>query len=348
LLEFEIILQVRSCLATRLVSDADAAIVPRAMTSRSCWIITEGHAGMEAQCRGLADALGLAPVIKRIRIRRFWSALPKIFWFAPLRALAADSDRIEPPWPDLVISCGSAGARIAAAIRSSSEGRTRAVHIQDPKMDLRRFDLIIAPRHDRLAGDNVLASKAAIHPVTPQKLADGARQWAPKLAALPRPLIAVLIGGSNGRHRLTSDIMRGLADHLAALARRTGGALAVTPSRRTGTENETVLREHLNGVPAYIWDGKGDNPYFGLLALADAIVVTEDSVSMTSEAVATGKPVYVARLAGESRRLRRFHQMLMDDGITRAFDGSFASWTYTPPDDTGHAAAEIRRRFGWA
>jgi mitochondrial fission protein ELM1 len=318
------------------------------MTSRSCWIITEGHAGMEAQCRGLAAALGLAPVIKRVRVRWLWDILPNRFWFAPLRALAADSDRLDPPWPDLVISCGSVGAPLAAAIRAASGGRTRAVHIQDPKMDAHRFDLIIAPRHDGLSGDNVLSSKAAIHPVTPQKLADGARQWAPAFATLPRPLIGVLIGGSNGRHRLTPEIVGRLADDLAALARRTGGSLAVTPSRRTGAENESALRERLKDVPTYIWDGKGDNPYFGLLALADAIVVTEDSVSMTSEAVATGKPVYVAALAGDSRRLRRFHQMLMEDGITRPFDGKLASWTYEPPNDTEHAAAEIRRRFGWA
>jgi mitochondrial fission protein ELM1 len=318
------------------------------MTSRSCWIVTEGHAGMEAQCRGLAEALGLNPVIKRARISRFWNALPKPLWFAPLRMLARDSDPIAPPWPDLVISCGSAGGRIAAAIRSVSDGRTRVVHIQDPKMDRRRFDLIIAPRHDGLSGDNVLISKAAIHPVTRQKLEDGARRWAPTFADLPRPLVAVLIGGSNGRHRLTPEIIRQLASGLARLARENGGGLAVTPSRRTGAENEAILRAELTGIPAFIWDGKGDNPYFGMLALADAIVVTEDSVSMTSEAVATGKPVYVARMAGESRRLRHFHQMLMQDGITRPFDGTLASWTYEPPDDTARAAAEIRRRFGWA
>jgi mitochondrial fission protein ELM1 len=318
------------------------------MGARSCWIITEGHAGMEAQCRGLADALHLTPVIKRVRIRRLWSLVPKRLWFAPLQTLAADSDRLDPPWPDLVISCGSASAPLAAAIRLASGGRTRAVHIQDPRIDPQLFDLIIAPRHDGLSGANVLQSKAAIHPVTPQKLAEGARQWRPTLSKLPQPMIAVLIGGSNGRHRLTTDVVRRLADDLAALARQTGGSLAVTPSRRTGAENEAVLRERLQGVPAFIWDGKGENPYFGLLGLADAIVVTEDSVSMTSEAVATAKPVYVAALAGESRRLRRFHRMLMDDGITRPFDGSFASWTYEPPDDTAHAAAEIRRRFGWA
>lgn len=303
---------------------------------------------MEAQCRGLADALGLHPVIKRIRLRWLWDVLPNRLWFAPFKSLAADSDRLDPPWPDLVISCGGVAAPLAAAIRRASGGRTRAVHIQDPKMNPHDFDLIVAPRHDGLSGDNVLASKVAIHPVTPEKLAEGAQKWGAKFATLPRPLAAVLIGGSNGRHRLTPAIMRRLAGELATLARNTGGGLAVTPSRRTGAQNEAALRNSLKGVPAFIWDGKGENPYFGMLAVADVIVVTEDSVSMASEAVATGKPVYVARLAGESRRLRRFHRMLMQDGITRHFDGSFATWTYQPPDDTARAAAEIRRRFGWA
>jgi uncharacterized protein len=317
------------------------------MVSRTCWILTEGHAGMEAQCRGLAEALGLAPTVKRVRVRLPWDALPNRLWFRPLAALTADSDKLAPPWPDLVISCGNVSAPLAAAIRRESGGRARAVHIQDPKMDHRQFDLVIAPRHDGLTGGNVLSSAAAIHPVTPDKLAEGARRWAPALAHLPRPMVAVLIGGSNGRHRLTPAIATRLADDLAWLARQTGGSLAVTPSRRTGADNESVIRERLKEVPAFIWDGRGDNPYFGLLGLADAIVVTEDSVSMTSEAIATGKPVYVAAVGGESRRLRRFHRMLMDDGITRPFDGDFAPWTYTPPDDTARAAAEIRRRFGW-
>ena len=144
-----------------------------------------------------------------------------------------------------------------------------------------------------------------------------------------------------------AEISRQLAADLARMAKATGGSLAVTPSRRTGADNEQALRDGFRDTRAYIWDKEGDNPYFGLLALADVIVVTEDSVSMTSEAIATGKPVYVAPLAGESRRIRRFHQDLIDDGITRRFDGTFATWRYDPPDDTARAAAIIRQRLSW-
>lgn len=303
---------------------------------------------MEAQCRGLAEALGLTPTIKRVRARAPWAWLPKQLWLFPLAAPTPDSDTLAPPWPDIVISCGSAGAAFGVGIKRASGGRTRLVNIQNPKMNPRHFDVLVVPFHDGYAPPNAIVTKLAVHPVTPTKLAEAAQKWAPRLSHLPRPLVAVLVGGANGRHRLTPQITARLADDLARLARSTGGALAVTPSRRTGAENERILRERLADVPAYMWDGQGDNPYLGLLAVADAIVVTEDSVSMTSEAISTGKPVYVARLEGESRRIRRFHEMLVAEGITRPFDGSYATWHYAVPNDTADAAARIRRQFGWS
>jgi uncharacterized protein len=313
----------------------------------TCWIITPGAAGFESQARGLAEALGLAPEFKRVRVKAPWTWLPGRFWLRPLQALAAGSDALTPPWPDLVISCGRIAAPLALAIKRASGGATHAAHIQDPLLPPGAFDIVIAPRHDGLAGANVLTTVGAIHPVTAAKLDAAAERWRAAFAALPRPLIGVLIGGSNGRYTLDERITSELANRLAGLARQRGAGLAVTPSRRTGAENERVLRDRLAGLPAFVWDGQGDNPYLGILALADTIVVTEDSVSMTSEALATGKPVYVVRLSGHSRRQRRFHDELIAAGYTRPFEGELASWSYAPPDDTARAAAECRRRFGW-
>lgn len=312
------------------------------------WIVTPGQAGFESQGRGLAEALGITPEVKRVRARWPWSGLPGWLWPSPLAALSPDSDRLDPPWPDLVISCGKIAAPLAAAIKRASGGRTRAVHIQHPMMPARHFDLVVVPRHDNLTGENVVATVGAVHPISPAKLRDAAPRWSPVFAGLPRPLIGVLIGGSNGRFTLDTRTMANVSALLAGLAREHRAGLAVTPSRRTGIENEAVLHRHLAGLKAYVWDGKGDNPYLGILALADVLVVTEDSVSMTSEALATGKPVYVVRLPGDSARLRRFQDDLIADGYTRPFDGELANWSYTPLDDTARAAAECRRRFGWS
>jgi len=311
------------------------------------WIVTPGEAGFESQGRGLAEALGLEPVFKRVRADWPWQRLPGRFWLNPLARLAESSERLDPPWPDVVISCGKIAAPLAAAMRRASGGRVKAAHIQNPLMGLDRFDVVVAPRHDGMRGENVLSTVGAIHPVTPEKLRHAAQRWAPAFSSLPRPLIGVLVGGSNGRFRLDPPTMSDFAARLATLARQHGAGLVVTPSRRTGKENEAVLAQALAGLSTFVWDGQGENPYLGILALSDAIVVTEDSVSMTSEALATGKPVYVVRLPGDSARLRRFQDDLIAEGYTRPLTGTLERWTYTPPDDTARAAAMCRQRFGW-
>ena len=107
-----------------------------------------------------------------------------------------------------------------------------------------------------------------------------------------------------------------------------------------------MLAETLAPLGGYVWDGSGDNPYFGMLALADAIVVTMDSVSMVSEAVATTAPVMLARLPGRSRRNALFTEALLRDGRVREFAGRLELWPVTPLDDTAEAAAEMCRRLG--
>ena len=315
------------------------------MTAERCWILTEGHAGMESQGMGVANALGCETVLKRSRLRFPWRFAPPNILLPPLSAVTRDSDSLMPPWPNLLITCGKRSVGISIALRRRSAGRIFTVHIQDPHVHPRNFDLVAAPRHDGLTGANVIVTNMAVHPVTRERLETAKRAFMPMLRDLPRPLVAVLIGGSNRRYRLTNRVMASIAEQLASLCAQYGAGLVITPSRRTGERNEAVLRERLMDCPAVIWDGRGENPYFGFLALADAIIVTGDSVSMVSEACATGKPVYVIDLEGGSKRFNRFHDLSRRDGLTRPFVGTLETWHYTPPDDTTRVAEEVRRRL---
>jgi uncharacterized protein len=318
-----------------------------AMTDRTIWVLSDGKPGMENQCLGLAEALGRLgaadAVVKRIAPRFPWSVLPPQFWVAPLAGL--NGDALTPPWPDILIATGRQTVAPALAIKKASGGKTFCVQIQNPVAGRGRFDLLAIPRHDRIDGANVVVTDGALHRIVPDRLAADADRFRPVLAALPRPLVAVLIGGSNGQYNMTETVTAKLADDLAALCRDHGAGLAVTASRRTGEANEKRLRDALEGPACWFWDGTGDNPYFGLLGLADAIVVTADSVSMVSEACATGKPVYVIDLEGGSAKFARFHDHLRDAGITRPFDGDLDTWTYPPMDDTARVAAEIVKRL---
>ncbi|PWC33679.1 mitochondrial fission ELM1 family protein [Azospirillum sp. TSO35-2] len=315
------------------------------MQSLTCWVVSDGKPGMENQCIGLAEALGLTPVIKRVALRTPWRQLTPYFRIGNRFAAGPKGDPVAPPWPDILIGTGRQSIAVSLAVRQQSRGRTFTVQIQDPALSPRHFDLVVVPRHDKLRGDNVLVTRGALHRVTPAILAAAAERFAPRLAHLPHPRIAVLIGGDNGVYRLTPTIMGDVAEQLANLTRTHGAGLMVTPSRRTGADNEAILRARLSGLPAEVWDGTGENPYFGYLGLADAVVVTCDSVSMTSEACSTGKPTYVIELDGGSPKFRAFHDGLYQDGITRRFDGSLDQWQHPLLNDTREVADEVLRRL---
>lgn len=305
------------------------------------WVLHDGKPGMASQALGLAEASGLPFTERRLAVCPPWVWLPPALWLAPLRAVSDEGARLAPPWPDLVIGCGRNSVRPALAIRRASGGRTLAAQIQDPRFGRADFDIIFVPEHDRLRGPRVVVTRGALHRVTPARLALERRRF-PDLEGMQRPVLGVLIGGSNRAYRLELQRLADIADRIAAAVRQSGGSVLLTPSRRTGDAGLALLRQRLSGVPGMIWGGVGDNPYYAFLALADALLVTADSVSMISEAAATGKPVHVIGLDGGDVKFGRFHESMREAGITRLFDGKIELWSYTPPDDNGRAGAALR------
>ncbi|HAA91457.1 MAG TPA: hypothetical protein DCE33_03365 [Rhodospirillaceae bacterium] len=316
----------------------------------SIWTLTDGKIGMVNQSLGLAEALdkavdGAEITEKTIHPKLPWRWLPPMFWPRGIDGAGPGSDALNPPWPDIVISCGRHAVGPALAVKSKSLGRTFVIHVQHPHVRLANYDLIAAPNHDRLAGPNVISFTGSMHRITPEKLAHAADEFRALIEPLPRPRIAVLIGGSNRSYRLTEDIARRLGEDLAVLAEKTGAGLMVTASRRTGSANEAVLRDALDHTQSVFWDNKGSNPYFGFLAAADAIIVTCDSVNMITEAAATGKPVHIVDLEGGDAKFQDFHQSLYDAEIARPFSGEFAEWEYSVLDEPARVANEVLRRM---
>jgi mitochondrial fission protein ELM1 len=302
------------------------------------WIVSEPYAGLQAQALGLAEAAGLAPHVVDLHPRKPWSWLPAASWPAPLHAVGLN----RPPGNLLFTAGGTAGAVGAACRRHGS----RVVQVQNPRMPLKKFDLVVANAHDGLSGPNVITTRTALHRATPARLNVAGAAWAPILAHLPRPVVAVLVGGSNGRFRLEEAEGIHLATQLADIMRLDRAGIAITPSRRTAPAVRGTLEAMLRPFGAWIWDMTGDNPYYGLLSLADVIIVTIDSISMVSEAVATKAPVLLAGLPGRSRRIGDFTETLLQSGRIRRFTGRLEAWPVQPLDDTPAAGAELRRRLG--
>jgi uncharacterized protein len=316
----------------------------------SCWVVSDGKAGMENPCIGIAEALGLAPTIKRIKLRRPWRTLIPFWRWGLAGAFSPAGDAIEPPWPDLLIASGRQSVAASLLIRQASGGRTFTVQFQDPQISPRHFDLVVVGAHDRLTGDNVLAARGSPSRIVPARLAAARARFAERLERLPRPRVAALIGGSNKVFSMTPAVAGALAAQLTALS-AAGAGIMVTASRRTGAENEAALRAGLAAACAAgrseFWDGTGDNPYDGYLAWADAVIVTGDSVNMLSDACAAGKPPYVVELEGDSPKFRRMLDGFYADGAARRFAGRVEAQEIPPFNPADVVATEIRRRLAF-
>ncbi|MGE0828601.1 MAG: mitochondrial fission ELM1 family protein [Hyphomonadaceae bacterium] len=310
--------------------------------------MSDGRAGIENQALGLAEAIARrAPAdikTKRVHLRSPWTWAHPGFVPAPRQALSVGSDPIEPPWPDIFIGCGRQAVPFAMGMRGWSHERTMVIQLQDPRVNPREFDLVIPPLHDGLEGRNVLSIVGACHRVTAERIIAEAGPLKDQLLAEARPRMAVLIGGKSKRQNISGRRARLMSEALVRLKQASGGALMATLSRRTGEAARAAFGAHLAPHCALFYDPATDesaNPYFALLAAADMIFVTADSVNMATEAAATGKPIHVMPVDGNGGKLEDFHKTLRARGCARPFKLPLDAWAYQPLQETERAAQAV-------
>lgn len=310
------------------------------------WAITDGKAGMEVQVTGVAAALGLDCRVLRVSPRLPWRLLSPWGPPDPLDRPGRLGGPMQPPFPAVALATGRLSIPAIRALRRLAPG-TLTVVIQDPRTGTGTADLIAVPSHDALTGPNVIRTLTAPHGFSPQVLAGLRARPGAALRRLPGQRVAVMLGGPNSVYSFGGGTCARLEASLASMA-RAGASFLVTPSRRTPAQVIAAVDRATAGSPRILWDGTGDNPYAQFLAGADAFVVTADSVNMTGEACATGKPVWVFEPEGGSPKFARFHEALRRYGATRPLPASIRrleSWSYTPLDSAALIAREIERRW---
>ena len=314
--------------------------------SLHAWALTDGNAGNVRQATALAAALGFETHDLRLQPHAPWRWLAPRVLPASGFAFGADFRRLLRQPPGLAIGCGR---QAALATRLLRERGSRAVQILDPRIACRHWDLVVAPEHDGLRGANVITLLGSLHPVDEAWLA-AAREAFAGFAALPAPRVALLVGGPSAHARFAREDFAHWAAAVAAAVRHAGGSLLLTTSRRTPADAVAAVRAAADGLPGVRWSDPRDgaNPYPGLLAWADAIVCSADSVNMLSEAAATAAPLYLVGAAKLDGRPRRFVDALLERRRARAFDGTLAPFAATPLRETARVAAEVRRRLDLA
>lgn len=319
-----------------------------ALAGRRAWIITDGKAGDENQCLGVARALGLEATLRRIPSSGPFGWLAPWGPIDPRQGPGQSGGALHGSLPDLVLASGRRAVPYLRACRRL--GVPFTAFLKDPRTGPSTADFIWVPAYDRLRGPNVFTTLTSPHLVSAARLADARRAPDSRLAGLGHPRIAVLLGGDSRHLRFTDAEAARFVEKLRRLA-AAGGRLMITASRRTPEGLRAKARTLVAETGGFIWDGTGENPYLALLALADAIVVTSDSINMASEAVATGAPVLLFELPGTPRRHAQLYAALKEAGAVSPFEGCLVDLRYSPIDATpviaqALADAYIERRRG--
>ena len=313
------------------------------------WLLTDDRAGNMAQALGVIEALGVA--YQRVDLRyTSWVRLPNFLRGDRLIGIdRTQTDGLVAPWPKLAIAAGRRAAPVMRWVKKQSGYQTRLVHIMRPEGGEAEFDLIAVPEHDQVVpDDNILEVLLAPHRISMGKIKEARAIWAGRFAHLPRPWIAVIVGGSTKSTGFTPDMASQLGQTVAKMVEMRGGSILMTTSRRTGREQTAVLTGAIAELPqhSFIWGDEGENPYFGYLACADAVVVTGDSVSMVSEACAATAPVML--FAPENLvpgRHRLFHEALMHDKLIQPLSVNWRMPERAPLRSAETIAGEIRKRW---
>jgi uncharacterized protein len=304
----------------------------RQVSGASCWIVSDGKAGDEAQCLGVAERLGLSANMRRVKPHPPWLWLMPWGPVDPAEAPGKPGSPIAPPYPDIAIASGRRTVAYLRRIRRESGGRTLTVFLKDPSTGADSAETIWVPAHDTLRGPNVLATLTSPHRISPERLM-AARAGRPAWLAAGRPNVGVILGGDSKHHRFTGKDVGKLVSDLTAIA-ATGAHLIVTPSRRTPPGLADAVRALCARTGGFWWDGTGDNPYLAILAHAEHLVVTADSVNMLGEAAATGKPIHLFTPSGGHRKIDAFVQGLADHGAVHPLGRNLETWSYEPLDAT--------------
>lgn len=330
------------------MSDAKSDGETRPLAGARAWIITRDRAGNLAQATGLAGALGVNAETKLVAPSGLAGLIAPFGPPPPGERFGRVGARFAPPWPDVAIGIGRAAVPYLRAVKRQGGASTFAIMLMDPHVAHREFDLVWVPEHDRHRGPNAIVTPTVMHGFSPERI-DGLRQCLPPdVLALPRPRVAVILGGRNKVYRYGPRDHARLTAVLSALG-RDGASFMITTSRRTHAELVAAAIAGTDGRARIVHTGAGDNPYQHFLAGADRLVVTGDSVSMASEAAATGRPIDLFVPEGRGGKFARFHAALFASGLARPLadpvEPAAAATAPVPVFATDVVAREVERRW---
>ena len=304
-------------------------------------LLTQGMHGMVSQVEGLAKALGLSYKHQKIELKSFWNLVPPKI--SPISENLVKNKFVCDC--KVIISCGRKSVIPSIALKKRLGDQIFNIHIQDPKISFKYFDLIVSPEHDNLKGENVISTTGAIHYLTKKEIMDNS-QYLGIERDKRRELVAFIIGGPNKYYKYSEKQIHELFNKIKTLFTPDKFKIIVIPSYRT-PENILKIAFNTFNIDHHVVKTIDKKAYLSALAISNYIVVTCDSTSMISEAAMTGKPVYIAMMKSikPTGRFKKFYSQLRDLGITRELENTVESWSYNRLNEVTRIAPIIKTKM---
>ena len=305
-------------------------------------LLTQGMHGMISQVEGMAKALNTEFSHKIVRLNFPWNLIPPKF--TPIsKVILKDKTYITEEIPDLVISCGRKSV-IPSIFLKRNNSKIFTIHIQDPKVNLKKFDVIIAPEHDNLNGDNVLSSKGAIHYITESEINKAKHYLYGKIKS--KKIVSLILGGPNKYYSFNKDQLVKIFNKIKSDFVSKGYEVIVIPSMRTPkTSIELAIKEM--GACGHVVNSVDKQAYLSAYALATYVVVTCDSTSMISEAATSGKPILIAHMEAKRNnyRFKKFYELFKAMGITKDLGEKVEVWKYKKHNEAERIATMLKSKL---
>ena len=320
----------------------------------SIWVIIDDKIGNANQAIALANALGASYQIKKLKYN-FLSHLPNWLKFNSLMGVDIKlSSSIDLPYPDLIISSSRKAAAVNNYIKKQNP-KCFSVHLMHPDLPFEDFDMVCLPFHDMHSQyadvSNILYTIGAPSCLDPSKLKEAGEKLHLALAHLKGPFISLMLGGKTKQGDYTSEEWQWLMNKANSLANSVNGSLLITTSRRTAPNVAEQLTKSIT-APYFLYDWHKmqalENPYLGFLAISDYFIVSGDSVSICSEALGTGRPVYVYRKDHLlSNKHRKFLDYLAKLSYTKLLEENsrLEQWEYLPLQEAQRVAQVIKEKL---
>ena len=311
------------------------------MTKLKGLLLTEGMHGMISQVEGLAKALDLDFIHEKIELNNFWKLFPPKV--TPIQDFVF-KNKINNNF-DIIISCGRKSVIPSIYLKKKFRNKIMNIHIQEPKVALSNFDLVVVPEHDNLTGDNVLTSKGAVHHLTNDELDKNENYLKPKINS-QKKIVTLIVGGPNKYYDYNNHEIEKIFLKIEKIFLKNNYQLIVIPSMRTPRHIIEKARNYFDENQIVI-PNVNKNAYLSSLKISDHIIVTCDSTSMISEAAITGKPIYVAQMLEikKNQRFKNFFNLFESLNIIKELNNSVENWTYTKLNETNKIANQIKEKI---